>query len=58
MIVLTMFLGLLLQVGDGARVVSGAAAADQITLRDGAVVKGLIHSATTGPRGSVCFTLR
>lgn len=58
MIVLTMVLGLLLQVGDGARVVSGAAAADQITLRDGAVVKGLIHSATTGPRGSVEFFVR
>jgi len=59
MIVLTMVLGILSQGADGARVApSAAAAADQITLRDGSVVKGLILSATTGPRGSVEFLIR
>jgi hypothetical protein len=32
--------------------------ADQITLRDGSVVKGLVTSATSGPRGSVEFLVR
>ena len=32
--------------------------ADQITLRDGSVVKGLVTSATNGPRGSVEFLVR
>jgi hypothetical protein len=58
MIILTMVLGILLQGGDGARVASGAAAADQITLRDGSVAKGLILSTTTGPRSSVEFLVR
>jgi hypothetical protein len=32
--------------------------ADQITLRDGSVVMGLVTSATNGPRGSVEFLVR
>jgi hypothetical protein len=58
MVVLTLVLGLLLQGGDGARVASSAAVSDQITLRDGSVVKGLILSASTGPHGSVEFLVR
>jgi hypothetical protein len=33
-------------------------AADHITLRDGSIVKGLVLSATSGPRGSVEFVVR
>ena len=58
MIIVMMLLGVLLQDADGARVAPGIAAADQITLRDGSVVKGLVVAATTGPRGSVEFVVR
>ena len=36
----------------------GETAADQITLNDGSVVKGLVTSAANGPRGSVEFLVR
>jgi hypothetical protein len=58
MFVLTLVLGILSHVGDGASAAPGATAADTVTLRDGSVVKGLILSATTGPRGSVEFLVR
>ena len=58
MFLLTMVLGLLSQGGTVPALAPGAAAADQITLRDGSVVKGLILAATTGPRGSVEFLVR
>ena len=48
-------------IGPGlARSVSaaGETAADQITLRDGSVVKGLVTSVTNGPRGSVEVLVR
>ena len=43
----------------GAAVAAAAdMAADQITLRDGSVVKGLVTSVSNGPRGSVEFLVR
>ena len=56
MMVRSMVLGSLLL---GAAVMARAdTAADEITLRDGSVVKGLVISVTTGPRGAVEFVVR
>lgn len=53
----SMVLGLVLVVF-AASAAWAATAADEITLRDGSVVKGLVTSATTGARGSVEFVVR
>jgi hypothetical protein len=58
MIVRAMFLGILLLSMANARATGAETAVDQITLRDGSVVKGLIISVTTGHRGSVEFLVR
>ncbi len=56
MMVRSMVLGsLLLAAAVAAR---ADTAADEITLRDGSVVKGLVIAATTGPRGAVEFVVR
>jgi hypothetical protein len=56
MIVRSMVLGSLLLAVPAAALAETAV--DEITLRDGSVVKGLVVSATTGPRGSVEFVVR
>jgi hypothetical protein len=58
MIVRSMVLGWLLLAQNAPRAPVPATAADQITLRDGSVVKGLVLSAMNGPRGAVEFIVR
>jgi hypothetical protein len=49
---------LFLAVGTDGPAVRAETAADQITLRDGSVVKGLVTSVSSGARGSVEFLVR
>jgi hypothetical protein len=58
MIARSMVLLLLLTFEAAGPAVAADMAADQITLRDGSVVKGLVTSMTNGPRGSVEFLVR
>jgi hypothetical protein len=51
-------LGLMVVALAGAGARAAETAADQITLRDGSVVMGLVTSVTNGPRGSVEFLVR
>src|SRR5262249_7885427 len=53
-----MLLGMALLAMDEPAVLSRQTAADQITLRDGSVVLGLVSSITPGPRGTVEFLVR
>ncbi len=58
MIVRLMVLGLMVVGLAGAGAGPEETVADQITLRDGSVVKGLVTSVTNGPRGSIEFLVR
>ncbi len=58
MITRSTLLGLMVVGLAGAGAGRAETVADQITLRDGSVVKGLVTSVTTGPRGSVEFLVR
>jgi hypothetical protein len=59
MIVRSMILGIsILAVDAVCQAAPAETAADQITLKDGSVVKGLVTSVTNGPRGSVEFLVR
>jgi hypothetical protein len=58
MIVRLTVLGLMVVIAVGASAAAAETAADQITVRDGSVIMGLVTSVTNGPRGSVEVLVR